>query len=75
VWIYSLPVRVLDRINLMVLFVHNVCVVGAQACRWFDWNKIWPELARVLRKDGSAAFWVCILISDSLLVQLLLTFA
>ncbi|KAG2082355.1 hypothetical protein BD769DRAFT_1633417 [Suillus cothurnatus] len=33
-------------------------VIAAQACRWFDWNKIWPELARVLRKDGSAAFWV-----------------
>ncbi|KAG1779968.1 S-adenosyl-L-methionine-dependent methyltransferase [Suillus placidus] len=32
-------------------------VISAQACHWFDWNKIWPELARVLRKDGSAAFW------------------
>ncbi|KAG2360618.1 S-adenosyl-L-methionine-dependent methyltransferase [Suillus spraguei] len=32
-------------------------VVSAQASHWFDWNKIWPELARVLRKNGSAAFW------------------
>ncbi|KAG2072150.1 S-adenosyl-L-methionine-dependent methyltransferase [Suillus decipiens] len=31
-------------------------VVSAQASR-FDWNKMWPELARVLRKNGSAAFW------------------
>ncbi|KAG2104989.1 hypothetical protein BD769DRAFT_1393366 [Suillus cothurnatus] len=47
-----------NRINLIVLFVHDACAVGAQACHWFDWNKIWPELARVLRKDGSAAFWI-----------------
>ncbi|KAG2346401.1 hypothetical protein BDR05DRAFT_997390 [Suillus weaverae] len=33
-------------------------VISAQACHWFDWNKIWPELARVLRKNGSAAFWI-----------------
>ncbi|KAG2346405.1 hypothetical protein BDR05DRAFT_782459 [Suillus weaverae] len=32
-------------------------VISAQASHWFDWNKIWPELARVLRKNGSAAFW------------------
>ncbi|KAG1798189.1 S-adenosyl-L-methionine-dependent methyltransferase [Suillus plorans] len=28
-------------------------VISAEACHWFDWNKIWPELARVLRKNGS----------------------
>ncbi|KAG1796066.1 S-adenosyl-L-methionine-dependent methyltransferase [Suillus plorans] len=33
-------------------------VIAAQACHWFDWNKMWPELARVLRKNGSAAFWI-----------------
>lgn len=32
-------------------------VISAQACHWFDWNKIWPEVARVLRKNGSVAFW------------------
>ncbi|KAG2052892.1 S-adenosyl-L-methionine-dependent methyltransferase [Suillus hirtellus] len=25
-------------------------VISAQACHWFDWNKIWPELAR--RMEG-----------------------
>lgn len=33
-------------------------VIAAQAGHWFDWNKMWPELARVLRKNGSAAFWI-----------------
>ncbi|KAI0067036.1 hypothetical protein BV25DRAFT_1271400 [Artomyces pyxidatus] len=32
-------------------------VVAAQAAHWFDWAKVWPEVARLLRKDGSAAFW------------------
>src|ERR1700722_4983386 len=31
---------------------------SAQAAHWFDWTKFWPECARVLRKGGSAAFWV-----------------
>ncbi|OJA20052.1 hypothetical protein AZE42_13044 [Rhizopogon vesiculosus] len=33
-------------------------VIAAQACHWFDWSKMWPELTRVLRKNGSAAFWI-----------------
>ncbi|KZV71986.1 S-adenosyl-L-methionine-dependent methyltransferase [Peniophora sp. CONT] len=32
-------------------------LVAAQAAHWFNWDKVWPEVARVLRKDGSAAFW------------------
>ncbi|KAG1804037.1 S-adenosyl-L-methionine-dependent methyltransferase [Suillus subaureus] len=32
-------------------------IISAQASHWFNWNKIWPEVARVLRKNGSAAFW------------------
>jgi SAM-dependent methyltransferase len=32
-------------------------VISAQASHWFDWNELWPELARVLKKNGSAAFW------------------
>lgn len=59
--------------NSIILFVYDTCVVAAQAGHWFDWNKMWPELARVLRKNGSAAFWVCI--SDPSLVQSFLTFA
>lgn len=61
------------RRNSIILFVYDMCVVAAQAGHWFDWNKMWPELARVLRKNGSAAFWVCI--SDPSLVQSFLTFA
>ncbi|KAL4079856.1 S-adenosyl-L-methionine-dependent methyltransferase [Scleroderma yunnanense] len=33
-------------------------VIAAQACHWFDWSKVWPEVGRVLRKGGSAAFWI-----------------
>ncbi|KAI0316598.1 hypothetical protein OF83DRAFT_1125935 [Amylostereum chailletii] len=32
-------------------------IVAAQAAHWFNWDKAWPEFARVLRKDGTAAFW------------------
>ncbi|EGN94512.1 hypothetical protein SERLA73DRAFT_188454 [Serpula lacrymans var. lacrymans S7.3] len=33
-------------------------MIAAQAGHWFDWSKMWPEAARVLRKGGSAAFWI-----------------
>ncbi|KXN81413.1 Trans-aconitate 3-methyltransferase [Leucoagaricus sp. SymC.cos] len=33
-------------------------VAAAQACHWFDWNKVWPETERVLRVGGTAAFWI-----------------
>jgi len=32
-------------------------VVSAQAAHWFDWKRLWPELARVLRKNATVAFW------------------
>ncbi|OJT13461.1 hypothetical protein TRAPUB_9991 [Trametes pubescens] len=32
-------------------------IVAAQACHWFNWNKVWPEVARALRKDGTFAAW------------------
>ncbi|PSS08920.1 hypothetical protein PHLCEN_2v3410 [Hermanssonia centrifuga] len=32
-------------------------IASAQAAHWFDWSKLWPEAARVLRKDGSLAVW------------------
>ncbi|CAK5268425.1 unnamed protein product [Mycena citricolor] len=32
--------------------------IAAQAAHWFDWEKLWPELSRVLRYGGTAAFWV-----------------
>ncbi|KAF9002629.1 S-adenosyl-L-methionine-dependent methyltransferase [Hymenopellis radicata] len=33
-------------------------VIAAQACHWFDWSKLWPELSRVIRPGGTGAFWV-----------------
>lgn len=30
----------------------------AQAAHWFDWERFWPEVARVLRKGGTLAVWV-----------------
>jgi SAM-dependent methyltransferase len=31
-------------------------VVASQAAHWFDYNKVWPMLARKLRKGGTVAF-------------------
>jgi len=33
-------------------------LIAAQACHWFDWTKVWPEVRRVLSPGGVAAFWV-----------------
>ncbi|KAJ7224230.1 hypothetical protein GGX14DRAFT_424756 [Mycena pura] len=33
-------------------------VIAAQAAHWFDWEKLWPELSRVLRYGGTVAFWI-----------------
>ncbi|GAO13212.1 hypothetical protein UVI_02025610 [Ustilaginoidea virens] len=32
-------------------------IVSGQAAHWFDYNKAWPELRRVLKPGGSLAFW------------------
>ncbi|KZS90139.1 hypothetical protein SISNIDRAFT_458050 [Sistotremastrum niveocremeum HHB9708] len=32
-------------------------VVAGQAVHWFDYARLWPELARVLRPNGTFAFW------------------
>lgn len=32
-------------------------VVAGQAAHWFDYSKVWPELARTVRKGGTLAFW------------------
>ncbi|KAF9233621.1 S-adenosyl-L-methionine-dependent methyltransferase [Melanogaster broomeanus] len=32
-------------------------MIAAQAGHWFDWSTMWPEAARVLRKDGTVAIW------------------
>ncbi|KIL60337.1 hypothetical protein M378DRAFT_168221 [Amanita muscaria Koide BX008] len=33
-------------------------MIAAQSAHWFDWNKVWPETRRVLKKGGCAAFWI-----------------
>ncbi|KAJ4469199.1 S-adenosyl-L-methionine-dependent methyltransferase [Lentinula aciculospora] len=32
-------------------------IIAAQAAHWFDWDKQWPEIARILRPSGTVAFW------------------
>jgi SAM-dependent methyltransferase len=32
-------------------------VVSGQAAHWFDYARVWPELARVVKRGGSLAFW------------------
>jgi trans-aconitate 3-methyltransferase len=32
-------------------------VVAGQAAHWFNYNKVWPELKRTLRRGGTLAFW------------------
>ncbi|KAH8804267.1 S-adenosyl-L-methionine-dependent methyltransferase [Flagelloscypha sp. PMI_526] len=32
-------------------------ITAAQACHWFDFSKVWPEVARVLRPSGTFSFW------------------
>ncbi|KAI6038185.1 hypothetical protein EDC04DRAFT_2896803 [Pisolithus marmoratus] len=34
-------------------------VIAARSYHWFDWSRVWPKLARTLRKGGTAAAWVC----------------
>ncbi|KAG4427307.1 hypothetical protein IFR05_017209 [Cadophora sp. M221] len=31
--------------------------VAGQAAHWFDYTRVWPELARTVRKGGTLAFW------------------
>ncbi|WYZ45989.1 hypothetical protein EsH8_IX_000214 [Colletotrichum jinshuiense] len=32
-------------------------VVAGQAAHWFNYAKVWPELARVVKSGGTLAFW------------------
>ena len=43
----------------------------AQSGHWFDWNKVWPQVHRILRHGGTAAFWVLYLLFESNLLKCL----
>ncbi|KAK3074255.1 trans-aconitate methyltransferase 1 [Teratosphaeriaceae sp. CCFEE 6253] len=32
-------------------------VVAGQAAHWFDYARLWPEIKRLVRSDGTVAFW------------------
>ena len=32
-------------------------VVAGQSAHWFDCDRLWPEMKRVVRKGGTLAFW------------------
>lgn len=32
-------------------------VVAAQSSHWFNWNKVWPEIGRVLKPGGTVSIW------------------
>ncbi|KAK5129932.1 hypothetical protein LTR08_002692 [Meristemomyces frigidus] len=32
-------------------------VVAGQAAHWFDFGRLWPEMRRLVRKEGTVAFW------------------
>jgi hypothetical protein len=32
-------------------------VVAGQAAHWFNFSKVWPEIARKVRRGGTVAFW------------------
>jgi len=32
-------------------------VVAGQAAHWFDYSKVWPQLAKKVRRGGTLAFW------------------
>ena len=34
------------------------CAPTAQACHWFEYPKVWDEVSRVLKPQGTVAFWV-----------------
>lgn len=33
------------------------CIVAGQAAHWFDYQRLWPEMSRLLRREGTLAFW------------------
>ena len=32
-------------------------VAAGQAAHWFDYQKLWPEMKRIIRQNGTLAFW------------------
>lgn len=55
-----LSVRILHAMHAIVL---KLLLVG-QAAHWFDYTRVWGELARVMAPGASFAFWVHTLSHD-----------
>ncbi|KDQ08728.1 hypothetical protein BOTBODRAFT_37728, partial [Botryobasidium botryosum FD-172 SS1] len=54
----SLNYRVGNAEELSFLEDESVDLITAgQAAHWFKYDELWPELARVLKRGGSIAFW------------------
>lgn len=54
----NLSFRVASAESLPFLSDGSVdCIIAAEAAHWFDYQLLWPELSRVLRKNGTVAFW------------------
>jgi trans-aconitate 3-methyltransferase len=50
---------IVSGMHTMLIDINSLiyALLPAQAGHWYDWHKVWPECARVLRKGGSAAIW------------------
>ena len=58
-WTLSYRVSIVMCDFVWVLFTELSSDYVAQAAHWYDYQKMWPETARILRKGGTAVFWVC----------------
>ena len=42
----------------IIIIIIIISLRAAQAAHWFDYTRLWPQLARVLKRNGTVAFWV-----------------
>ncbi|KAF7309836.1 S-adenosyl-L-methionine-dependent methyltransferase [Mycena indigotica] len=55
----SVDMVIAGELSVYITQGRQLMCILAQAAHWFDWERLWPELTRVLRHGGTAAFWVC----------------
>ena len=58
-WTLSYRVSIVMCDFVWVQFTESSSDYVAQAAHWYDYQKMWLETARILRKGGTAVFWVC----------------